>query len=126
MVSSEHDNDNAITFISQRNTHLFFIPLAIRFILFMSGLDYCCFIKRNRFTYKKRATIFEIRNCRPSQHHPTSSAIMNGDRLLSLGVERNLNGGLFENGKEYSTFKKVEVEEEYWRLRVRGDGKAPS
>ena len=51
---------------------------------------------------------------------------MNGDRLLSLGVERNLNGGLFENGKEYSTFKKVEVEEEYWRLRVRGGGKAPS
>ena len=46
--------------------------------------------------------------------------------IPSVCVERNSNGGYYQNGKEYCTLKKVEVEEEYWQLRVRGGGKAPS
>ena len=41
------------------------------------------------------------------------------------GIETNSNGGLFTNGKEYPTLKKVEIEVVYWRLFV-ALGKSPS
>ena len=46
---------------------------------------------------------------------------------LDAGISENLNGGFFENGKEYSTLKKAEVEREYWRLvSMAENGKTPS
>ena len=46
---------------------------------------------------------------------------------FDAGLNENSNGGYFENGKEYSTIKKAEVEREYWRLVGKAeDGKTPS
>ena len=45
---------------------------------------------------------------------------------LDAGISENLNGGFYENGKEYSTLKKAEVEREYWSLVGAANGKTPS
>ena len=45
---------------------------------------------------------------------------------LDAGILENLNSGFFENGKEYSTLKQVEVENEYWSLVSPANGKTPS
>ena len=45
---------------------------------------------------------------------------------FDAGLNVNSNGGFFENGKEYSTLKKAEVEREYWDLVGSENGKKPS